>query len=497
MPINNDLHDGDFKAFFQERLVAAVESYAAAHAENPAWFYKQVSLAPSLARDLYANALKDPGLQQLCQRQWQRQMAGEQSPQAAEAREIAFDNPHVLAVARIINDSGTHLLLRVPLMVQIKRWLRLHGLIACGLGAAILHFLRRRLRSLPPCDVLSNPRGGKHRRHLQPLVARSNLQFRLFDDREWPPVRLADLWRLRAYSTMLGIGLSAIKYEAAIRYFRPRAVLTVEGDSVQDCLLAQTAQAFGVYAVCLHWGAPITPFVKIGYRNFQGDEFLSWGEYFTEIFREFSPRLKFRNVGNHKLEPQTAAAGDRRKVVLLHQKDAYFFDPASLRACMDFFLAAAAQFPEWEFVIRPHPNEPLPEADLERLQAIPNLRLDDSRKVSLAKTMEGALLSVSMNTTAALEAMCSGVIPFFFNPSGLVPDYQRRLAELGCGCLVEDVQAALPSFAEWLNDPALQTRARENIEKNRRFFFERTGEAALDAIVKALRAAVGEGSWPD
>jgi hypothetical protein len=276
--------------------------------------------------------------------------------------------------------------------------------------------------------------------------------------------------------------------ETALRRHAPRCVLVAEGDAPYHEALALAGRKLGIPVLCLQWGAFPYRVPHLGFQNMSHAAFLSWGDGFSAQLRPFNPALRFVSVGNHMLLSRRAAP--RRRILFLMQgADNYTILPDHWRQFMDFTAWTAETFPDWEVVVRPHPNLPLSASETARLAAIANVTLQDTR-VAMGEALEGAQVAVTIVSSAILEALAQGVFPFLFNPTTMVPRFQPDLEAMGAGIEAKTLERAKSEMRRLLDKPSVLEAYQPALAAVRHSFFAAIGRDALDNIVSVVRQAL-------
>jgi hypothetical protein len=273
-----------------------------------------------------------------------------------------------------------------------------------------------------------------------------------------------------------------------LRRHSPRCVLVAEGDAPYHEALALAGRKLGIPVLCLQWGAFPYRTPHLGFHNMSHSAFLSWGDGFSAQLQPFNPSLRFISVGNHMLSSRSTVPG-RRILFLMQGADNYTIQPDHWRQFLDFTAWTAETFPDWEVVVRPHPNLPLSASETARLAAFANVVLQDTR-VGMGDALEGAQVAVTIVSSAILEALAQGVFPFLFNPTTMVPRFQPDLEAMGAGIEAKTLERAKSEMRRLLNKPEVLEAYQPALATVRHTFFAATGREALDNIVSVVRQAL-------
>lgn len=276
--------------------------------------------------------------------------------------------------------------------------------------------------------------------------------------------------------------------EAALRRHAPRCVLVAEGDAPYHEALALAGRKLGIPVLCLQWGAFPYRVPHLGFQNMGHAAFLSWGDGFSAQLRPFNPALRFISVGNHMLSSRDAVPR-RRLLFLMQGADNYTILPDHWRQFMDFTAWTAETFPDWEVVVRAHPNLPLSSSETVRLAAFTNIVFQDAQ-VAMGDALEGAGVAVTIVSSAILEALAQGVFPFLFNPTTMVPRFQPDLEAMGAGIEAKTLERAKSEMRRLLDNPGVLGAYQPALTAVRHTFFAAIGRDALNNIVSVVRQAL-------
>lgn len=289
-----------------------------------------------------------------------------------------------------------------------------------------------------------------------------------------------------------GLCVLVEEIRAALMRHKPRCVLVAEGDAPYHEALALVGRSMGIPVLCLQWGAFPYRAPHLGFRNMSHAAFLSWGRGFSAQLRPFNSGLRFIETGNHIVAAKRAVP-QRQVLFLMQGPDNYTILPHHWHQFMDFTVWTAQSHADWQIVIRAHPNMPLAAEERMRLEACSNVTFQDALQVPMGTALEGAAIAVTIVSSAILEALAQGVVPFLFNPTTMVPRFQPDLEALGAGIEAKTLERAKGEMARLLADPAVLDAYRPAVATVGQEFFAATGPTALDNIVSTVKKALAGG----
>ena len=191
--------------------------------------------------------------------------------------------------------------------------------------------------------------------------------------------------------------------------FHPKFILSVEGDHFFSEILSQVGRTFNVKSICLQWGA--FPFLKpkLSFRNMSHDYFISWGKFFTKQLKPYNKKVKFLDFGNISLKKTKFKSN--KVVFFLQPYDFSFTKNAFLELC-ELAFALAKKFPDWNFVIREHPDFTFNDLYSKNFTFnINNIVLEKYTEKSLSKSLSESKISVGISSSALIESLFFNTIP--------------------------------------------------------------------------------------
>jgi hypothetical protein len=266
------------------------------------------------------------------------------------------------------------------------------------------------------------------------------------------------------------------------KVLQPRAVIVIEGNHPQFEVLALLGQRDHVPVICLQQGWP--GLLHTGFRNMQYSHFISWGRRFSEMLGVLNPLPRFKEAGY----PFKVEEGTKRDAISFFlQAPLQISSLNDYNELLEFSIYCAQQFPRLQILVREHPEFRLPGHYKEKAECYENIRLTPPSVCPISIVYGQSIVSVSIFSSAIIESLAHGVIPFIFNPTSM-PHYYPDLGSEGLGIEVKSLYEAKKEICKLMNDALLIKKYQEAISGRRPEFFTATGEEAVKNIVCAIKS---------
>lgn len=190
----------------------------------------------------------------------------------------------------------------------------------------------------------------------------------------------------------------------------PSRVLVMEGCHEVTELLAAVCRCYSIETVCYQQGWPSvmhTRFREMGY-----DKFVTWGSGFIPLWRRYNPTMSF--ISGVYPYPIRHAAKEKAITFFL-QSPVLVVDNEHFRQMLLLAQKVAATCPDYNILIREHPEYRLLPQQLELFAGISNVELVTG--LPLVDVFSKTLISVSAFSSTIIESLIHGTIPFIFDLS--------------------------------------------------------------------------------
>lgn len=190
----------------------------------------------------------------------------------------------------------------------------------------------------------------------------------------------------------------------------PLRVLVMEGCHAETELLAAVCGCYSIETVCYQQGWPSvmhTRFREMGYNKF-----VTWGSGFTSLWQQYNPTISFI-PGSYPYAVHRAVK--EKTITFFLQSPIIIVDNEYFRQMLLLAQKMAAVCPDYNILIREHPEYRLSPQQLELFAGMSNVHL--VTKLSLVDVFSKSLISVSAFSSTIIESLIHGTIPFIFDPS--------------------------------------------------------------------------------
>lgn len=280
------------------------------------------------------------------------------------------------------------------------------------------------------------------------------------------------------------LSLLVEKFDTFFKDKRTSFIITFEGDAPYQEVIAQMGKKYGISTACIQWGAFPWETPKLGFRNMTYDIFFTWGDYFSDQLKPWNLEQRFCAVGNPSiLVEQTLPA---KQIVFIHQGfDDVLITRDTYRSFWNLLIWAAENFPEWNVILRNHPNVPLTSEEISWVKQ-KGIIHHNASELSLLDTFRGTAMAVTIMSSSVIEGFANGVMPVIFNSDlktfGFKPDFKS----IGLGLEEDNIEALKPLMTNLLTDFNALLKLREAIFQYSHKIFHATGSVAAKSFQQIL-----------
>jgi hypothetical protein len=227
----------------------------------------------------------------------------------------------------------------------------------------------------------------------------------------FPRVWQRDYSRFRNYSLLVD---RVLGYQLQSQ---TKKVILVEGCVLAEHIVALVSRKLQIPNVCLQWGFFAKTVTQAGWRTMPFDQFLVWGAFYQKAFSAYSPQLSCVPVGHPTLS--FADNLTKKKSVLFGVQKVMgdHITEADIYRFLDFAVQFAQNHPDFEVIIRSHPDFNIPENYLTNPSNPSNLVWHNYRAFTLSQSFENAKYCVSISSTLSTESIAHGCYPLFLRAS--------------------------------------------------------------------------------
>lgn len=260
-----------------------------------------------------------------------------------------------------------------------------------------------------------------------------------------------------------------------------KKLILIEGDLEAHHILGLLGNKNQFETYCLQWGFFGKTATKPGWRDMPFDKLLVWGDFFAENFKVYNPKLNIGSCGHPSLTENLIS--EKGKIILFAvQKQ--FGEHITKQDVLDFIHFAAktaTQMPEYNIIVRSHPDFKIPESIKQEYQSISNIIWHDYNSFSLSQSLGQAKYCVSISSTVSLESIAFGCYPVYLKINDLPLQIHELLAMNSEHQHVFDAE----NFVSGIQH--LETQNLKNYLTNfKHKLYKNLGTAAVNAIVSEI-----------
>lgn len=249
---------------------------------------------------------------------------------------------------------------------------------------------------------------------------------------------------------------------SAINRIRPRCVVVVEGNAPQDIITAEVCSQLAIPIFCIQQGW--SPLVHSGFRNMSFDDMFVWGGGFAKLLAPYNPRQCFTVTGSHVIQAishETPNLQNQSMVIgFFLQSPCALLSINGYEDFIELIVWCAKEYPAVRFVVREHPNYPVPVSLRAKMNAYNNIAFSSPIRDALSEVIRESSLVVSVFSTVLLEAVALGTVPLICS-IGSMPHYEPDLA--GAAIEVYSVVEAKKEIHQVVCDPSYLDRYKSQL----------------------------------
>ncbi|OYU85079.1 MAG: hypothetical protein CFE24_03725 [Flavobacterium sp. BFFFF2] len=227
----------------------------------------------------------------------------------------------------------------------------------------------------------------------------------------FPAVWTRDYSRFRNYSLLV---------DRVLGYHlknQTKKIILVEGCVLAEHIVALVSRKLTIPNVCIQWGFFAKTVTQAGWRNMPFDQFLVWGTFYKKAFSAYNPQLSCLPVGHPTLSFANELVKNKSILFGVQKVMGDHITEADIYRFLDFAIQFAQNHPDFEVIIRSHPDFNIPESYLNNSANPKNLVWHNYRAFTLTQSFEKAKYCVSISSTLSTESIAHGCYPLFLRAS--------------------------------------------------------------------------------
>jgi len=284
-------------------------------------------------------------------------------------------------------------------------------------------------------------------------------------------------------------------YENIIKFYKPKTILIIEGDSVVHSVLAEIAKAHAIEIYCLEWGLGppylnFNNYDKFDFKNyFKNYVFLSWGKKTVKYLKSRNQINKYKIIGNpnFSLNQKKDSSND----ILFALGPIYDFlwhSEDDIKKLLKFANWIGKKFPKKKVYIRPHNhiNQKYVSLIKNNTEVISNIIINNNED-DFKNIMNNVSIICTISSTLAYECISFGKIPFYINTYPNVKKNYKEIIEKNLGIFCNDYSSAQKNMITLLNNLNIFNNLKKNINKQKKNYILCSGDDSINNLKKELR----------
>jgi len=266
--------------------------------------------------------------------------------------------------------------------------------------------------------------------------------------------------------------------------YKPKFILTVEGDQPYAEALALVSRKLNIKSVCLQWGVSPGNTPKVPFMNMSYDYFISWGPFFSKQLKPFNKTTKFLDFGNFNFIDKN---NKNNKVLFVLQPPDFSLTKKYFQNLYLLASKLAKQFKKWAFVVREHPDYKFKNLFDEKLKDKPkNVYIEKYNKKTIDKSLSESKIVVGIWSSSLLEGLFYRTIPCvlrFNNSFKYYPDFKKE----GIGFVENNIKKMESQIIKLIKNKKFFNNFNHKINlKNKILFSKKNGTYSKNKILNFL-----------
>lgn len=214
-------------------------------------------------------------------------------------------------------------------------------------------------------------------------------------------------------------------FDILIRCLSPQCVICLEGCHYQEQLLSVIANSYHIPSVGIQQGWP--SMMRTGFRRLPFKYYFTWGQKFNLCWQKDNPLPQFIEMGYMYEVEDKSKMQARDCISVFLQGPLFLSDETYMNEAINLIKEQAKSFPEWNFLIREHPEFKLPGSVLDDFSRLINVEIVTA--APLSEVLGRSRIVVSHFSSTIMESLVHGAIPLVYDPttdSRYYPDIEQE-----------------------------------------------------------------------
>ena len=266
------------------------------------------------------------------------------------------------------------------------------------------------------------------------------------------------------------------------KLYKPKIVLTIEGDSPYQTLLPAAVSSLETNSICLQWGTNSCPDAKIMVSDLLFDKIFTWSDFFNQVIKRYSPSASCFATGHPLLFSCDQPVNEIHNYLFALQGENEFITKQGQEEMLDLIFNLSEVFPG-KVYIKAHPAYPLKESLKKQLNQ--NGFIVDFN-MSLYEALREYKISVLIGnySSSIVEALGCNIIPFCFNIPILKDLNTYNPSNIDTRLCTTSKKEALKILMDLSTDSDLNSEITKKVSQKSKEIFPIKGKEALYKLKK-------------
>lgn len=235
-------------------------------------------------------------------------------------------------------------------------------------------------------------------------------------------------WKYPSQNPVIGSLLDIFfDIENFIIEYRPKLVISIEGDAQFHSLLSVICNKFEIKNICLQWGVFYENGREIRFSNMEFSYFLTWGKFFTKQLEKLNPKTKFVEFG-YPLEVNSESINIKKnKILCIGESISQHVTNDIYSDYIDLIIQIKKNIPNLEIIYRPHPSHKLNYFE----DYLTRYGITIRNNYAIKDELSNSLICLAISSSSLAEALLLNAIPISFNMSSKKLSIPFREQSLG------------------------------------------------------------------
>jgi hypothetical protein len=275
-------------------------------------------------------------------------------------------------------------------------------------------------------------------------------------------------------------------YDCLLEILNPKGIIVLEGCHLQEHVLGLICNQLKIPSFCIQQGWP--SLMHTMFCNYSYKYFLTWGNWFNELWRLNSPIPNYKAIGYmYPCEKENIEI--KKSICFFMQAPVLISDAEYFSSFIEIMMETVVLFPTEKFLVREHPEFRLSDQTKEKIDQITNLKIVTESDLSLV--FEETKIVVAHFSSVLMEGLIHNCIPVVLD---LTADsiYYPDIETAGLGFITKDKNSFINALSLIIHDNEKTNSIYKSIEKKRKKIAEAVSVQAVKNAVQYINSVIGK-----